>query len=49
MGVLPACMFAHHVYDGNWGGQKRGVDSPGTGVSDACELPFNLNSLEEYK
>lgn len=36
MGVLPICMSVHHVCA--WC-PRKGVGSPGTGVSNGCELP----------
>lgn len=34
-----ARVYGHHVYPGTLRGQKRVVRSPGTEVTDGCELP----------
>lgn len=38
MGVLPACLPVHHVYCWYLKEPEDGVSSPGTRVTDICEL-----------
>lgn len=39
MGVLPGSIYVYHVYAGDDRGWKKAVGSPGTIVTDVCELP----------
>lgn len=42
MGVLPSCIYMHHVYA--WQPQKpqEGIKFPGSGVTDDCETLWGL-------
>jgi hypothetical protein len=51
MNVLSACVSVYHVFI-VLVETRRGIASPGTGVTDSCELPcecweLNLGPLEE--
>jgi hypothetical protein len=36
--VLPACIFVYHMHIEPMEARER-VESPGTGITDGCELP----------
>lgn len=40
--ILPVCMYVHYVCFWCHIGQKRGIESPGTGVTDGCKPPLIL-------
>ena len=53
MGVLPACMSVHHKHAWCLQRPEEPARTPGTGVSDGCELAWgcwelNLGPLEEH-